>query len=107
MTKVILSRHFERESKNLYKKYRSLALEVVNLIGELKRNPLLGIPLGKNCYKIRLKISSKNSGKSGGARVITHVYVEGDTVTLLAIYDKSTQSTISDSEILSRLNEIL
>jgi len=53
------------------------------------------------------KISSKNSGKSGGARVITHVYVEGDTVTLLAIYDKSTQSTISDSEILSRLNEIL
>jgi mRNA-degrading endonuclease RelE of RelBE toxin-antitoxin system len=107
MTRVILSRHFEKESKNLYKKYRSLASEVVNLIGELKQDPHMGIPLGKNCYKIRLKISSKNSGKSGGARVITHVYVESDTVTLLAIYDKSTQSTITDSEILSRLNEIL
>ena len=77
------------------------------LIGELKRNPLMGIPLGKNCYKIRLKISSKNSGKSGGARIITHVYVEGDTVNLLAINDKSTQSTLCDFEILSRLNEIL
>lgn len=42
----------------------------------------MGIPLGKNCYKIRLKISSKNSGKSGGARIITHVFLEGDTVTL-------------------------
>jgi len=80
---------------------------VVILIGELKRNPLMGIPLGKNCYKIRLKISSKNSGKSGGARIITHVYVEGDTVNLLAINDKSTQSTLCDFEILSRLNEIL
>ncbi len=67
----------------------------------------MGIPLGKNCYKIRLKISSKNSGKSGGARIITHVYVEGDTVNLLAINDKSTQSTLCDFEILSRLNEIL
>ena len=80
---------------------------MVILIGELKRNPLMGIPLGKNCYKIRLKISSKNSGKSGGARIITHVYVEGDTVNLLAINDKSTQSTLCDFEILSRLNEIL
>ena len=106
MTKVVLSKHFVRESKALYNKHRSLAQDVVYLIEELKLNPKLGIPLGKNCYKIRLKISSKQSGKSGGARIITHVYIDGDTLTLLAIYDKSEQSTISDTEIEKRLSEI-
>ncbi len=107
MTKVVLSKHFVRESKTLYKKHRSLAKDVVQLIEELKLNPKLGTPLGKNCYKIRLKISSKQSGKSGGARIITHVYIEGDILTLLAIYDKSEQSSISDTEIEKRLSEII
>ncbi len=83
-----------------------MAADVVKLIEDLKMNPLQGTPLGKNCYKIRLKITSKSAGKSGGARVITHVYVEGDTLTLLAIYDKSNRSTISDKEIEERLREI-
>lgn len=29
----------------------------------LLKNPTEGISLGKNCYKIRLKIGSKNTGK--------------------------------------------
>jgi hypothetical protein len=33
--------------------------------------------------------------------------VEGDTVTLLSIYDKSEQADISDDEIATRLKEIL
>jgi mRNA-degrading endonuclease RelE of RelBE toxin-antitoxin system len=107
MSKVVLSRYFVRESKALYKRHRSLAADVVTLIGLLEDNPFQGTPLGKNCYKIRLKISSKNTGKSGGARVITHVHVEGDTVTLLSIYDKSEQADISDDEIATRLKEIL
>ena len=105
--KIKSIKSFTREFKILSKKYKSLPDDFEVLLYQILEKPHMGIPLGKNCYKIRLKISSKNSGKSGGARVITHVYVEGDTVTLLAIYDKSTQSTISDSEILSRLNEIL
>lgn len=107
MTKIVLSRHFVKESKMLYKKHHSLAKDVVQLIEELKLNPKLGTPLGKNCYKIRLKISSKQRGKSGGARIVTHVYIEGNTLTLLAIYDKSEHSSISDTEIAQRLSEIL
>ena len=42
----------------------------------------LGVP---NCFKIRLAIASKGRGKSGGARVITHFYIENETVYLLAI----------------------
>ncbi|HLF63747.1 MAG TPA: type II toxin-antitoxin system RelE/ParE family toxin [Saprospiraceae bacterium] len=46
-----------------------------------------------------MAITSKGKGKSGGARMITHYYVEGSTVFLLSIYDKSEQANISDSEL--------
>jgi mRNA-degrading endonuclease RelE of RelBE toxin-antitoxin system len=98
---------FRKELKDLSKKYRSLPDDFESLLQTLLLVPFQGTPLGKNCYKIRLKISSKNTGKSGGARVITHVHVEGDTVTLLSIYDKSEQADISDDEIATRLKEIL
>ena len=35
--------------------------------------PGQGTPLGHDAYKIRLKITSKEKGKSGGARVISLV----------------------------------
>jgi len=31
---------------------------------------MIGDPLGKGCYKIRVSITSKGKGKSGDARVI-------------------------------------
>lgn len=46
-----------------------------------------------------MAISSKNKGKSGGARVITYVYVAGETVFLLSIYDKGDQEDISNHEL--------
>jgi hypothetical protein len=42
----------------------------------------------------------------GGARVITHVYVEATIVYLLAIYDKSEQGSIDEKQILSLLASI-
>jgi mRNA-degrading endonuclease RelE of RelBE toxin-antitoxin system len=77
-----------------------------NLLNEISQNPQMGTPIGRSCYKIRLKISSKNTGKVGGARVITYVYVEGETVTLLSIYDKSDQENILDAEIKKRLESL-
>lgn len=57
----------------LTKKYRSLKSELENLGKELSENPTSGTPLGNDVYKVRLAISSKGKGKSGGARVITCV----------------------------------
>ena len=52
--------------------------------------------MGGGYIKIRLNITSKNQGKSGGARVITHEEIiininEDDTKSILyvSIYDKS------------------
>ncbi|MFV0175880.1 hypothetical protein OBK16_13040 [Empedobacter falsenii] len=50
------------------------------LIEELQQNPTLGTALADNCYKIRLAIKSKGKGKSGGARVITHLFIENKSV---------------------------
>jgi hypothetical protein len=60
----------------------------------------MGTSLGNNCYKIRLAIASKGKGKSGGARVITHIQLTKTTIFLLSIYDKSEQSDISDKDLL-------
>jgi len=62
--------------------------------------------LTNSCYKIRLAIASKGKGKQGGARIITHLQVIGQTVYLLAIYDKSYLDTMTEREIKNLLNLI-
>ncbi|MEZ4772689.1 MAG: type II toxin-antitoxin system RelE/ParE family toxin [Bacteroidia bacterium] len=97
---------FRKEAKKLIKKYPSLKKELAELGNLLSNAPTSGTSLGNNCYKLRLSIASKGKGKSGGARVITHFYVAGDTVFLLSIYDKSDQENISDSQIMALLKFI-
>jgi hypothetical protein len=63
---VNITSNFKKEAKPLLKKYKSLSAELVDLERELYINPTLGTPLGNNTYKIRIKISSKGKGKSGG-----------------------------------------
>jgi hypothetical protein len=69
------------------------------LIVELEQNPITGTSLGNDFYKIRISITSKGKGKSGGGRIITCVKVFQNTVYLAAIYDKSERSTLSDAEL--------
>lgn len=90
---------FDRQAKRLAKKYPSLKNNLSELIESLSIKPEQGKALGNNFYKVRLAISSKGKGKSGGARVITYVKVIATTVYLSAIYDKSIKSTISDIEL--------
>ncbi|WP_394993770.1 type II toxin-antitoxin system RelE/ParE family toxin [Emticicia sp.] len=90
---------FQRQAKRLIKKFPSLKNELLNLIESLKEQPQQGTPLGDECFKIRISIASKNKGKSGGARVITCIYVADSELYLLSIYDKSEQSSLNDKEL--------
>lgn len=98
---------FRKEAERLIKKYPSLKAELAEIGSKLSLNPRLGTSLGNNCYKIRLSVASKGKAKSGGARVITHYYVEASTVFLLSIYDKSELENISDAELKRLLKFIL
>ena len=80
--------------------------ELIELEDSLSENPSQGTDLGNNTYKVRLAIESKNSGKSGGARIITYVVTEQKEVYLVSIYDKSEISTIKDSDIKKLVKEV-
>jgi mRNA-degrading endonuclease RelE of RelBE toxin-antitoxin system len=96
---VIPTIRFEKEIKRLAKKFPSLKNEFAELIAVISKNPESGTLLGNNCYKLRMAIRSKGKGKSGGARVITYVYIETETVYLLTIYDKGEKVDLKPNEL--------
>ncbi len=57
---IIAVPHFRKELKKLSKKHPSLKSDFKKLIDSLKTDPEQGTPLGKNCFKIRMAISSKD-----------------------------------------------
>ena len=107
--KIELTDDFKRDAKRLIKKYHSIASEINDLVESLETDPIQGESLGKDCYKIRMSIASKNKGKSGGSRVITCVKIIDETVILLSIYDKSEQGDIEDKALnqLLKNNDLL
>ena len=59
---------------------------------------LLGVYLGFNLFKKRVKNSSIPTGKSGGFRVIIYKQVE-DKMILISIYSKTEKENLSDEEL--------
>ena len=104
--KIIPTPPFERELKQLAKKYPSIKKDITALAEQLLQQPQMGTPIGHDCFKIRMAITTKGKGKSGGARVITHVQVTKEHIFLLSIYDKSEAENIADKELLGRLKNL-
>ena len=90
---------FDKELKRLAKKYPSVKNDYKFLIDSLKKEPKQGQALGKDCYKIRMAITSKGKGKSGGSRVISCVKIVAKSVFLLSIFDKGDKESVSDKEL--------
>lgn len=106
---VKLATSFKKAFKKLSKKYRSLESDVDALVAQLSQDPHAGADLGGGVRKVRMAISDKGRGKSGGARVITYtveVDEESGTVTLLTIYDKGERESITSAEVASLLAEM-
>lgn len=101
---------FDKQVKALAKKYPSLKKDLKALFDELETNPMAGTLLFDEVYKIRMAISSKNKGKSGGARVIYlnlfALQENNDDIVMLSIYDKSEHETITDRQIKDALREV-
>lgn len=74
----------------------------------MAKNPYQGADLGHGLRKVRMAISAKGKGKSGGARVITLILAyseEESEIGLLYIYDKSEQENLTDKELSDILRE--
>lgn len=99
---ILVSSVFERSAKKLAKRYSSFRGDFMSFLSELKDNPFMGVDLGKGLRKVRMAVTSKGKGKSGGVRIISYLLInKGDEITieLLDIYDKSETSSLSDKEL--------
>lgn len=107
---VQVSNEFARLAKRFAKKYKSFVADYATFLRSIKENPYQGVDLGNGKRKIRMSVSSKGKGKSGGMRVITFNVVKADNgillVNLITIYDKAETSNVSDAYINQIIKEL-
>lgn len=96
---------FDKELKRLAKKHKSLKEDILSLQKDIEKTPNMGISLGDGLKKIRLKITSKGKGKSGGGRVVTHNLIiskSSQKITFVFLWDKGEIKNV-DIKILKQL----
>lgn len=101
---------FRKSLKMLAKRHRSLKEDFAEFVRTLKTNPFQGVELTPGIRKIRMAITSKGRGKSGGARIITFTLLASEncgTVYLIDIYDKAEQSTVDVAILKSLVDSII
>ncbi|MBQ2949429.1 MAG: addiction module toxin RelE [Prevotella sp.] len=103
---VRISDEFKTAYKRLKKKHKSLDADFEALLMSLQENPRQGVELHEDIWKIRMNITSKGRGKSGGARVIIRLRIVMNELQLIYIYDKADFENVSDAylrDILKRM----
>lgn len=97
------SDNFLKEAKKLSKKYKLIKRNLQQAVNEITTNQDLGVYLGCDLYKKRVKNSSIPTGKSGGFRIIIYKQVE-EKIILISIYSKTDKETLSDEELSELVN---
>lgn len=106
---IIPTQDFIKSLKALAKRYRSMKQDILHFTESLENNPYQGDELTPGIRKIRLAITSKGRGKSGGARVITYTVIvaeDSGEIYLLDIYDKADSSTVDVAIIKRKLKDL-
>ena len=103
---IFLTSRFKKDLSQLAKRYRAIRKDLEPLVEQLKSGEVLGDQIsGLNIqvFKVRLKNSNIQKGKSAGYRVIYYVKTEVSVV-LVTIYSKSDTSDIQNVE---RENDVI
>jgi len=98
---IDLTPRFKRDLRELAKRYRSIRSDLQPLIDQLQAGELPGDRIAGVKYpvfKVRLKNSNIQKGKSGGYRVIYYLKT-AQAIILTTIYSKSDLSDVSDETI--------
>ena len=95
--RVRMSEDFRASYKLLKKRHKSLEADFERLLASLLEKPMQGVELPGGVRKVRMAITSKGRGKSGGARVIIRVRIVADELQLLYIYDKADMENVSET----------
>ena len=98
---VTFSNRFENDIRRLGKHYRRIRLDIQPFIERLESGELPGdqIPgMDYTVFKVRVKNSSVQRGKSGGYRVVYYLKTRNQTL-FVTMCSKSDQSDITATEV--------
>jgi mRNA-degrading endonuclease RelE of RelBE toxin-antitoxin system len=98
---VATTDRFESEIRKLGKRYRRIRIDLQPLIEQLAAGELPGDQISgmdAMLFKVRVKNSDVQKGKSGGYRIIYYLKT-ATQILLVTIYSKSDQSDIAAAEI--------
>lgn len=98
------SESFLKEAKQLSKKFKLLKSDLKQAVEEIETKNDLGVYLGFNLFKKRVKNSSIPTGKSGGFRIIIYQQIK-DRIVLISIYSKTDKENLSDEELSEVLKQ--
>jgi len=95
---VLYSDDFKKSAKRLSKRYKSLKKDLKTFTDSLYSDPRQGTELSSDIYKVRIKNSDNNKGKSAGYRIVTYLVTKNE-ILLVNIYSKNDIENISDEDI--------
>jgi mRNA-degrading endonuclease RelE of RelBE toxin-antitoxin system len=104
---IELTPEFQKRLSSLAKRFRNIRSDIQSVVEELKAGGLpgdriAGVGEESVVFKVRIRNSNLQKGKSAGYRLIYQV--ESDTnILFLTIYSKSDQEDISTDEIIEIL----
>jgi len=107
LVKVQFTDIFKRQVRDLAKRYRKIKLDIQPVLEQLQSGELIGDQVQKTGYtvfKVRVKNSDIQKGKSGGYRLI--YYVKSSTnILCLLMYSKSEEDNVTSAEIIKIIQE--
>jgi len=109
MTEIRYTLPFQRQLKQLAKRYRNIKNDIQPTVKELQKGNFVGNQIKgvqQTIFKVRAKNTDIPTGKSGGYRIIYQV-ISGEIVLLLLIYAKSDTANITAQEIEKIIKETL
>ena len=74
---IFFARRFKQDIRELSKKYRHIRSDLQTTLEEISQGNLIGNQIsgvGYPVFKVRIKNSDINKGKSGGYRLIYYIY---------------------------------
>ncbi len=104
---VIALPTFTRNIRTLIKKYRNILNDIQPIVSQLENGEILGdrvIGVGYPIFKLRIKNSDNQKGKSGGYRLIYYLKTN-DKILLLTLYNKSEQDDVMAGDLQDIIEE--
>lgn len=106
MINIEITPEFQQKIRSLSKRYRNIRSDLDPILDQLRQGEAIGDQIrgvGFPVYKLRVKNSNIQKGKSGGYRLIYWLKLK-DTIVLLDIYSKSDQVDM-DIQVIRKIIE--